>query len=104
MDSMDNFRDRFEALEQRTEHLQQHICTVERRLRWWRGIACGMLLLGLVSLRTSAVRGWRGEAGSLQWWCDAAGLDMAQVQQRIAQRYPEVLAPTQLQLRLEVTA
>jgi hypothetical protein len=50
MGSMDNFRERFEALEQRTEHLQQHIRTVERRLRWWRGIACGLGLLGLVSL------------------------------------------------------
>src|SRR5215471_13626168 len=50
MESMDNFRERFEALEQRTEHLHQHIRTVERRLRWWRGIACGVLLLGLVSL------------------------------------------------------
>jgi hypothetical protein len=50
MDSMDNFRERFEALEQRTEHLQQHIRTVERRLRWWRSIACGVMLLGVVSL------------------------------------------------------
>jgi hypothetical protein len=50
MDSMDNVRERFEALEQRTEHLHQHICTVERRLPWWRCIACGVLLLSLVSL------------------------------------------------------
>src|SRR5215471_7311178 len=50
MESMDNFRERFEALEQRTEHLHQHIRTVERRLRWWRGIACGVMLLGLVSM------------------------------------------------------
>ena len=49
MDSMDNFRERFEALEQRTEHLQQHIHTVERRLRWWRGFACGVVLLALMS-------------------------------------------------------
>jgi hypothetical protein len=50
MDSMDNFRERFEALEQWTAQLQQHTRLVERRLRWWRGIACGLLLLGLVSL------------------------------------------------------
>ena len=49
MDSRDNFRERFEALEQRTEHLQQHIRTVERRLRWWRGFACGVVLLALMS-------------------------------------------------------
>jgi hypothetical protein len=47
MESMDNFRERFEALEQRTEQLQQHTRKVERRLRWWRGIACGVMLLGL---------------------------------------------------------
>jgi hypothetical protein len=36
MESMDNFRERFEALEQRTKQLQQHTRTVERRLRWGR--------------------------------------------------------------------
>jgi hypothetical protein len=50
MDSMDNFRERIEALEQQTEQLQQHTRMVERRLRWWRGIACGVMLLGLVSM------------------------------------------------------
>src|SRR5262249_49290317 len=57
MDSMDNVRERIEALEQQTEQLKHetqalkaHTCTVERRLRWWRGIACGVGLLGLVSL------------------------------------------------------
>src|SRR4029434_10807401 len=49
MDSMDSFRERFEALEQRTEQLQQHTRMVERRLRWWRGIACGVIVLGLLS-------------------------------------------------------
>jgi hypothetical protein len=50
MDSLDNFRERVEALEQRTEHLHQQTRTVERRLRWWRGLASGLLLVGLVSL------------------------------------------------------
>ena len=50
MESMDNFRERIEALEQRTEQLQQHTHMVEWWLRWWRGIACGLGLLGLVSL------------------------------------------------------
>jgi hypothetical protein len=49
MDSMDNFRERLEALEQQTEQLQHHACTVERRLRWWRGLACGFLVLGLLT-------------------------------------------------------
>src|SRR5688500_16710896 len=60
MDSMDNFRERFEALEQQPELLQpqtqalaSQTRTVERRRRGWRGIACvGLLvsLIGLVSL------------------------------------------------------
>jgi hypothetical protein len=43
MDHMDNFRERFEALERRTQ-------MVEQRLRWWRGIACGVVMLSLLSL------------------------------------------------------
>jgi hypothetical protein len=57
MDSMDNVQERIEVLEQRTEQLKHqtlalaaHTRTVERRRRWWRGIACGMALLGLLSL------------------------------------------------------
>jgi hypothetical protein len=50
MDSMDNFRERIDALEQQMKVMGAHTRTVERRLRWWRGIACGVMLLGLVSL------------------------------------------------------
>ena len=57
MESMDNFRERFEALEQQTEQLKQQTQALEaqshtlaRQARWWRGIACGLGLLGLVSL------------------------------------------------------
>ena len=49
MDSMDNFRERIEVLEQQTEQLHQHTRMVERRLRWWRGLACGVMVLGLLS-------------------------------------------------------
>ncbi|MDQ3828419.1 MAG: hypothetical protein M3361_03730 [Candidatus Tectomicrobia bacterium] len=56
MDSLENFRERFEALEQQTaqlrhqtQALEAQTRTVERRPRWWRGMACGFLLLGLVS-------------------------------------------------------
>ena len=41
MDSRDSFLERFEALERRTY-------MVERRLRWWRGTACGLLVLSLL--------------------------------------------------------
>jgi hypothetical protein len=50
MDSMDNFRERFEALEQQTEQLKHQTQALARQARWWRGIACGLGLLGLVSL------------------------------------------------------
>jgi len=36
MDSIGNFRERFEALEQQTEQWQPHTRMVERRPRWWR--------------------------------------------------------------------
>src|SRR5262245_49710264 len=55
MESMDNLRERFEALEQQTEQLRHqtqafeaHTHTVERRLRWWRGMACGAIVLALL--------------------------------------------------------
>src|SRR5262245_20088731 len=48
MDSINNFRERFEALEQQMQVMGAHTHTVERRLRWWRGIACGVLVLALV--------------------------------------------------------
>jgi hypothetical protein len=54
---MDNVRERIEALERQTEQLKHetqalktHTRIVERRLCWWRGIACSVMLLGLVSL------------------------------------------------------
>jgi hypothetical protein len=56
MDSMDNVWERIEALEQQTEQLKHetqalkaHTRTVERRLRWWWGFACGVGLLALMS-------------------------------------------------------
>jgi hypothetical protein len=49
MDSMDNFRERLEALEQQTKAMEAHTHTVERRLRRWRGMAGGLLVLGLLS-------------------------------------------------------
>src|SRR5215510_607510 len=37
MESMDNFRERFEALAPQMKVMGAHTRTVERRLRWWRG-------------------------------------------------------------------
>jgi len=49
MDSTDDLHKRIEALEQRTEHLHRQTRTGERRLCWWRGFACGVVILGLKS-------------------------------------------------------
>jgi hypothetical protein len=49
MDSMDSIRERVEALERQTTAMEAHTCTVERRLRRWRGMAGGLLVLGLLS-------------------------------------------------------
>src|SRR5262249_8644251 len=54
MESMDNVRERLEALEQRTEQWQPQNRLVERKQRWWRGIASGVLLLSLVRLTPSS--------------------------------------------------
>jgi hypothetical protein len=47
---MDHMHERLEALEQQLYALQQHTHTVHRRLRWWRGLACALVMLGLVGL------------------------------------------------------
>jgi hypothetical protein len=49
MDNMDNFRERLEALEQQTKAMETHTRTIELRLLWWRGLACGFLVLSLLT-------------------------------------------------------
>jgi hypothetical protein len=39
---MDHLHERLERLEQRTH-------TVERQLRWWRGLACGLVVLAMLT-------------------------------------------------------
>ena len=50
MDSMDNFRERFEALEQQTEQLKHQTHALARQARWWKGIACGVIVLALLGI------------------------------------------------------
>src|SRR5712692_11050908 len=72
MDSMDNFRERIEALEQQMKVMGAHTRTVERQLRWWRGIVCGVLLLSLVSLApTSQAADFTCAAGDVACLIDA---------------------------------
>ena len=45
MESLDNIRERFEALERQMEVMGAYTRMVKRRLRWWRGIAWGVALV-----------------------------------------------------------
>ena len=46
---MDQLQTRLNALEQQMHTLQQHTNTVTRRLRWWRGLACGLVGLAVLA-------------------------------------------------------
>jgi hypothetical protein len=50
MESLDEVRKRFAALEQQTEQLKQQTHVLARQVRWWRVLACSGMLLGLVNL------------------------------------------------------
>ena len=59
---MDPLRDRVDALtqqlqtlQQQTHALQQHTHTVNHRLRWWRGLACGLVGLTVLAWMLPAV-------------------------------------------------
>ena len=45
---MDHLLTRLDALEQQVQTLTQHTHTARQRLRWWRGIACSLMVLGLL--------------------------------------------------------
>jgi trimeric autotransporter adhesin len=45
---MDNLLERVDALEHDLRTLQAHTHAVERRLRWWRRLACGLVILALI--------------------------------------------------------
>jgi hypothetical protein len=46
---MDHLSDRLATLEHHVHTLTQHTHTGPRQLHWWRGLACGMLVLALLS-------------------------------------------------------
>ena len=60
---MDRLQERLEALEQRTH-------TVARQLRWWRGVACSLIVLALLTwalpLSTAQEDAWGGGQGLAQ--------------------------------------
>ena len=50
MDRIDRLQTHVDALAQQLHSMAAHTRVVERRLRWWRGLALGMLLVALMGL------------------------------------------------------
>src|SRR5262245_48136418 len=50
MDTIESLHERVEVLEHQIEALVHRSHLIERRLRWWCALACGLLALGLFSL------------------------------------------------------
>jgi len=46
---MDQLHERLEALEHHVQTLHHQTRTVTRQLRWWRGLACGLLGLAVLT-------------------------------------------------------
>jgi hypothetical protein len=68
---MDHLQTRLEALEQQMHTLTQHTRTTQRRLHWWRGLACGAVVLAVLTWALPAGTGQKeppegGEKGLAQ--------------------------------------
>jgi hypothetical protein len=59
---MDHLLERVEALEHQTKAQECHTRSVERQLRWWRRLACGLGVLGLIGWTLQAVTAGDGKA------------------------------------------
>src|SRR4030095_7917014 len=57
---MEALQKRLEALEHQTQELKHHTQAVERRLRWWRRMAYGLGVLGVLGLPLASVKGQVG--------------------------------------------
>jgi hypothetical protein len=62
---MDHLHARLEALEHQVHILDQQVHAVDRRLRWWRRLACGLVVLGLIGWTLQAVTAGDGKAFSI---------------------------------------
>src|SRR5262245_41528226 len=77
METMENLRERLEALENQAQDFAKQIRAAERRLHCWRKIAYGSLIVGLVSLplasgitaqdESSEYRGMRKRLAALEY-------------------------------------
>src|SRR5262245_56824761 len=70
---MEALQKRLEALEQQTQELKHqaqelkhHTQAVERRLRWWRRMACGLGLVGVLALPLTSVRAQEGQSATTE--------------------------------------
>jgi hypothetical protein len=70
-----------EALEQQTQQLKHHIQVVERRLRLWRRMACGLGVLALLGLPLSSVTPQAGQ--TLEQRVEQLEYQSAALQQRL---------------------
>ena len=79
MDSIGNFRKRFEALEQQMRAMGTHTRTVERRLRWWRSLwrVAAVTVLGLTLLLPFLVQAKTFHCGAGDVACLIAAINAA---------------------------
>ena len=74
---MEALQKRLEALEQQTEQLKHHTQAVERRLRWWRRMAYGLGVLGVLALPLTSVRAQEGQSATTELQSATKELRMA---------------------------
>src|SRR5215471_16810204 len=81
---MEALQKRLEALEQQTQELKHqaqelkhHTQAVERRLRWWRRMAYGLGVLGVLALPLTSVRAQEGQSATTELQSATKELRMA---------------------------
>ena len=62
---MDNLHARLDALERQVHTLHQQAHAIDRRLRWWRRLACGLGVLSFIGWTLQAVTAGDGKALSV---------------------------------------
>ena len=99
MDRLDALHARIDILEHHLHHMTAHTQKVTQRLRWWRGVACGALLLTLLGLPLSSGTAHAPAADS----ADGETLEAGSARQSLQQRV-EALEQTVRTLRRKLVA
>jgi hypothetical protein len=68
---MDEQRARLDALERHIQAVHQHTHTVERQLRWWRGLAGGLVALALLTWELPSGTAQDATHGDKKGWSSA---------------------------------